>query len=535
MKATSLVKSFKLEKILPALLLGFIVLAQISSIIPSVHSPGRDSGIFLYIGDLILDGKIPYVHAWENKGPLIFYLNALGLLIGKGSRWGVWLIEFLFLFFAACVGYKLTKKAFGLFPALLGSIVWVFSLGSVQQGGNLTEQYSILFSFVGIACYLWGIKNPQMRRFDFIFGVSFGLSFLLRPNNIGVHLAGVFSFLLFLLIENNWKLFLQRILYMSFGGLITILPPTIYFINVNALEEFYKIVFLFNTQYSNSIGINQIVTGFLQGSAFFGVWVMGLTIMGYLWILIKFVFQLYKNNVPRRFFFFLLIYWPIEIVLSSLSGRNYPHYFISWIPVICLSSAYLFSEALKQLSPKTKKYPSIILVITLFTTLIVNRNSLANYFPVLSSLSDGVSLKSVEYIHPVAEYIQNNTHSNDYVLVWGFRPSINFMANREAPSAYLAYPAMHEQSQETYAWAELYYNQLRSNKPVLVVDMIDTSIDELPSLSSEMTRRQTENFEEWVIAHNYEDVIAYIEQEYVYDTNIAGHAIYKLRDIDAPK
>src|SRR5215470_11276925 len=54
---------------------------------------GRDSGVFLYAGSRILAGQVPYRDVWDHKGPLIYYIDALGLLIGHGSRWGVWLLE----------------------------------------------------------------------------------------------------------------------------------------------------------------------------------------------------------------------------------------------------------------------------------------------------------------------------------------------------------------------------------------------------------------------------------------------------------
>ena len=196
----SFTKIVTLQNSLVLLILVSIVLAQLSLLLPSHQSlTGRDSGIFLYIGKIILEGKTPYLDVWENKGPLIFYINAFGLLIGSGSRWGVWFVELVFLFFAVYIGFKITKKFFGLPSAILSTIIWVLSLSSVSQGGNLTEQYSLLFSFVGIACYLWGAEKTQMRRFDFLLGLSLGLNFLLRPNNIGAHLAIVFSLLFFLI------------------------------------------------------------------------------------------------------------------------------------------------------------------------------------------------------------------------------------------------------------------------------------------------------------------------------------------------
>ena len=113
---------------------------------PLFSYPGRDAGIFLYIGSLILKGKVPYLDVWENKGPIVFYINALGLFLGDGSRWGVWLLEFLFLFGGAWLCYSLVTIVMGRIPALIGVIILITSAGNILQGGNYSEEYSVLFS-----------------------------------------------------------------------------------------------------------------------------------------------------------------------------------------------------------------------------------------------------------------------------------------------------------------------------------------------------------------------------------------------------
>src|SRR5512141_2880099 len=75
-------------------LLALIVLVQANA---GTRTLGRDQGFYVYIGDEIVHGRLPYADAWEGKPPAIFYLNALGIWLARGSRWGVWIIEVLFL------------------------------------------------------------------------------------------------------------------------------------------------------------------------------------------------------------------------------------------------------------------------------------------------------------------------------------------------------------------------------------------------------------------------------------------------------
>ena len=46
---------------------------------PLDHLPGTDNGVFLYGGQQLLAGKTPYLDFWDHKGPLIYFINAIGL------------------------------------------------------------------------------------------------------------------------------------------------------------------------------------------------------------------------------------------------------------------------------------------------------------------------------------------------------------------------------------------------------------------------------------------------------------------------
>jgi len=64
-----------------------LVMLVISPLNPA--NPGRDSGVFLYVGQAILSGHIPYRDVWDHKPPLIYYIDTAGLMLTAGSLWGV--------------------------------------------------------------------------------------------------------------------------------------------------------------------------------------------------------------------------------------------------------------------------------------------------------------------------------------------------------------------------------------------------------------------------------------------------------------
>src|SRR5689334_23537947 len=109
--------------------------------------PGRDSGVFLYVGSAILRGEVPYRDVWDHKGPIIYFIDALGLQLGGGSQWGVRLLEWMSLSVATLAGYDTMRRMFGIFPALCASALWIFSLVVLLQGGNFTEEYALPLQF----------------------------------------------------------------------------------------------------------------------------------------------------------------------------------------------------------------------------------------------------------------------------------------------------------------------------------------------------------------------------------------------------
>ena len=92
------VRAFRAGRIRTRLLwtLGWFLLL-LFALLPAAPSllrvPSAAAGLPLYTGSQILQGQLLYRDIWIVNPPLGFYLSALGLLVGFGSRWGVWLLQ----------------------------------------------------------------------------------------------------------------------------------------------------------------------------------------------------------------------------------------------------------------------------------------------------------------------------------------------------------------------------------------------------------------------------------------------------------
>ena len=147
---------FPLPRLLGVLLLALAVLIVLGQANPLTTRLGRDSGMYAYVASHLERGNTPYVSAWEHKPPGIFFIDALGLAVAEGTRWGIWFVELVSLLIAAIVGYFGLRRFFGQGPALVASLVWLAGLSFVLEGGNFTEEFSLPLHFISLL--LFGIS-----------------------------------------------------------------------------------------------------------------------------------------------------------------------------------------------------------------------------------------------------------------------------------------------------------------------------------------------------------------------------------------
>ena len=104
-------KSFHAAIFLASVLFVFLFSMSTS---PLYNSLGDDSAIFQAVGRGWTEGLLPYVDLFENKGPLIFFVDAIGYMIYPRS--GILLLQvpmmYLSLLFAwRSLGLFLSGKA----------------------------------------------------------------------------------------------------------------------------------------------------------------------------------------------------------------------------------------------------------------------------------------------------------------------------------------------------------------------------------------------------------------------------------------
>jgi hypothetical protein len=512
------------EKILLAGLTGILTLIVLFQANPGVSLPDRDYGIFAYIGQQIVLGRLPYKDAWDHKPPAIFYVDALGLWMAHGLRWGIWAIEFVLLFAAIWMSYALLKKLWGVLPALFGVAIWTIGLSATLEGGNTTEEFPLAFHFLALILFLRLFDTPDAPLDNILIGLSFGISFLFRANNAMIETAIVLLFILFRILQRDFMTIFRQLAWMGIGALLPILGTAAYFWRQGILKDMYDASITYNVIYSETKFSN--TSGAVAGFQVLGIpaWI---GLIGYIIVLVL-LFQQWraKAKFPPSLLL-LLIAYPMALSLSDPAQRNYAHYFINWLPLIALLSGLFFYTLQNNLIPALKKivYPETIYLgaalLILIAFLVFSGQAIENW----KTFSNLIQRTDVERVSVISAYVKDNTQPGDFVLFWGGFPGENLMSRRASPSAYITYPLLLD-SNLSEGFSDQFFTDITRNRPALIVDM-----DYAKALSIDPKKRavQLANLKVWpYLPANITEVLKFIDDNYRVEATFRNATVYRL-------
>lgn len=110
-----------------------------------------DSSVFEYIAFGMQQGEMPYRDMFDHKGPLLYVINYIGMLIQYYK--GVWYIEFIAVYLTCFFVYKTARLNCNRLACLGTVIICATLLYNYYEAGNLSEEYAM--PFIGIALYIF--------------------------------------------------------------------------------------------------------------------------------------------------------------------------------------------------------------------------------------------------------------------------------------------------------------------------------------------------------------------------------------------
>jgi Dolichyl-phosphate-mannose-protein mannosyltransferase len=426
----------------------------------------KDSGVFLYIGWRILHGEVPYRDVWDHKPPVIFYINALGELITKNSRWGVWIIEFICLFVAAYIGFRLVKRLLDPFAAVFSLFLWLLTLEFLIEGGNLTTEYTLPLQFAAFWLIFDSDKPDFPFRRWFLVGLIGGIAFFTKQTTIGVWIAIAVYLTIQRLKSGQAKRWIKEILFLSAGGLTICIITVMFFAYQGALAQFWSAAFIFNLAYSSSatglVERLQPIIGGLGDLARVGLFQFSM--VGY----IIGAFVIFRKNILREglpLVAVALIDLPLEWILISISGKVFSHYYMAILPVLSLFAGFTFWALISWLSSWgitniTKSF-FLICVMGVFVWGTV----------------DSYRKQVVEFHRARSEdqinYIKSISVPEDNVLIWGEDSAINYFTRRKSPTRFVYQTPLYEKGYVDEAMVLGFLDDIIKNRPHIIIDTKD--------------------------------------------------------------
>ena len=297
------------------------------------HIFSYDSAFFRFFGKEILEGNTPYKDIWDHKGPVLFFIQALGAIGGttnKGTNI-LFLMQLISLFLSVFFMYKIYQLSAGektplwTFSAILICTASVFSL--TIESGNLSEEWClpmICCSFYLMTKYASNTKTDPKHPlfFAFLHGIDLGLMFLIRANNALPVCAGLFVIGMYLLYKKCLKNAIANILFGLIGIILVWIPVFGWYFKRGALSEMIYATFTFNLKYAQFRSFMKF-SGELFATRYLPMITATLTIL----------IHWYKT---RRFRLSDGIITAILIVSVWILSRTnvYLHYFTIFVPVL---------------------------------------------------------------------------------------------------------------------------------------------------------------------------------------------------------
>jgi hypothetical protein len=304
-----------------------------------------DSSIFMYVGQQVNRGLLPYVQVFDDKGPVLLYLNALGLRIGGGSPLGMVWLGAISAFAFLVVIWTAVRRSLGPSPALFSVLVTVGLLPGTFLTPNSCELFSLPFQAASFLLLVNEFSGPRHLWFPLIQGFVAAVLAQIRPNNAGVILLYCILATYVCFRERDWRGFFSRTAIFAAAFVIGNLAVLSHLILSGHFPEYFDAVFGYSLRYSSSASLARhfyaVGVGLLQMSASAGSVIAGAAAAGTIVSLGRKRLR-WAGGQADRFKISVVSLSMIEVACAAVSGKAFEHYFALWLlPVALLSGMFL--------------------------------------------------------------------------------------------------------------------------------------------------------------------------------------------------
>lgn len=442
----------------------------------SARQPSKDSAVFAAVGMHILEGKAIYAEAWDHKPPLIHYLDALAMAVGGRDFAAIRRMENLFAVFAAIACYLLVWRAFDrpwVALAVVLTLNYLLYRWDVFRSGNYTEEYAAIFAMAG-ACVAVCIRGTSKRRilWTLIAGMLFSLA--------------VFAKEPFLLTSVPWALWLAfadgrrgtGVLRRSsafVGGALLTAAMVCVVLGLSGSLYAWLDVLSFNFLNTEASGGGQpFVSRVLANWG--PVWerVAGVNSTLAVFAAIGIVAAFWPRFEREHRFIPLAILGQccMDYLGTMLSARQYPHYYIQFVPSFALLVGVGMAATASALS--RLRIPSVVVGLAVAACIgATSASDLTNYYKRIAA-----PFKSPTGSTAITKYIDEHSAPDEPLFVTLCSSQYYLYSNRCSATRYL-YQTSHlfrdTRASTKAEKLELLLTELEENPPKFVVLRYSTS------------------------------------------------------------
>lgn len=407
----------------------------------------RDEGAYAYSGRLILDGAIPYKDIGSQRLDGVFY--AYAVIVGVFG-YSVKALHVAFLIMnmgSAVMLFFFTRKLSNNLAALAASVFFaLLSMTASASGFTIQSEHIVIFLIISAFLSILHFFDKKKIWQIILAGILFSFAFQIKQTSFFYgFLAGALLIYKEIFVDKtNFKKLLLIIFIFCASILIPILLDLFVIYKNGAWPDFKLWFFDIRNQYTSLITFEKGLE-YLKGS-FNAIY----NNYKFFWI-ISFIGSLiiFFTSLPlwKKF---LVAGLNIAGFLTVVPGYHYyGHYFLQWIPAVCLSAAifvYSIQDILKK-KLKLKSGTSVIPLILIILPVITNLSSLNKYY---FNPNHTQILREVYGINPfpeskiIADKLNTLMKPEDKLAVFGTEIQMYVYTNKKSPSRFAGSGALLE-------------------------------------------------------------------------------------------
>ncbi|MFO0840189.1 MAG: glycosyltransferase family 39 protein [Phycisphaerae bacterium] len=350
---------------LAALILAMAVFILPTMVISQIAAHWRvdvvDDQMFGYFGWRIAHGARPYLDIWDNKPPGVYWMNALGMILGDDSYAGVVALCVVALLLTHVFYFCVCASVYHRDVAALATILAGFFLSNAyyQAGTNRTETFLVAFELAAALLYVRAFPRDRWWRW-YLAGLCAGCAFLFKQVGLAAWGAmGLHTILLVLFRDIGILAGLRRCVLLLIGAATPVGLAALVLASRGALDAAIFAVFTFNRAYMATGDTNLTNTFANRWRLQYELWpvlkmpllaALAAGIHSFLWWLrpqyrppeIEGQLRALQPTCPRYMAFFGL-WFGIALYGAFISPHAFRHYIIPSLPPLLLVAAYLIN------------------------------------------------------------------------------------------------------------------------------------------------------------------------------------------------